>query len=168
MQYTVQMLPAKVAGALPEFTAKLPDGEATFASKDLIYGKDRSGKYLFGIAERRADPATPLQRKYLFSVDDEGALHATGADTAAGEQIVDGIAARAVLVALAAYRNSSNKFPLASIGWRSTDELVTVMFVPARSDNEKAIIGGATSLGTEIHYEISRSELKVIRTTFAR
>jgi hypothetical protein len=170
MQYTVQMLPAKIANALPDIVRRLPGGETALVSKDLVFAKDRAGKYRFGIAERPTHPTEPLQRTYLITADDDGTLHAIHADTSAmpGEQVVDGGITRAILVALAAYRDSTSKSPLATIGWRSTDQVVTVMFVPARADNEPPMIGGATSLGVETHYEISRSELKVIRTTFAR
>lgn len=170
MQYVVEMLPARIAGALPVFVAQLPDGESTFVNKDLIVGKDSASKYRFGIAERRKDKSEPLQRRYLFSVDDDGRLAAIGggASAMANEQIVEGGIVRALLVALTAHRNSTGKVPIATVGWRSTDQVVTVMFIPARSDNEGAVIGGATSLGVETHYHVDRGELKVIRITLAR
>ena len=170
MQYRIEMYPAKVADALPEFAAKLPAGEATFDTKDLIIGTDPAGKYRFGVAERRPEPTAPLERVYLFSVDNEGRLEPLGADRspAANEHVIDGGIARAVVVALTTHRRSGSTVPLATIGWRSTDEIVTVMFVPARADNERPIVGAATTLGGELHYHVSRSELTVVKATLAR
>jgi len=170
MQYVVEMLPARIAGALPGFVAQLPDGESTFVYKDLVIGKDSASEYWFGLAERRKDKGEPLQRRYLFSVLDDGRIGAIGGGTPTivNERIVEGGVLRALLVALTAYRQSGSKVPLATVGWRSTDKVVTVMFVPGRSDNEGAVIGGKTSRGVETHYDVDRGELKVIRVTLAR
>jgi hypothetical protein len=170
MHYVVQLLPAKIASALPVFVRRLPDGESTLAHKDLLIGKDSASKHWFGVAERRKDTGEPLQRQYLFSVDDEGRLVAIDdrASAMASEQVVEGGVARALLVALTAHQDSGSKVPIATVGWRTTDQVVTVMFVPARSTDEGAVIGGATSLGVETHYHVDRGELKVIRTTLAR
>jgi hypothetical protein len=170
MQYTVVMLPARVAAALTEFASNTAEGESTFASKDLIIGKDGAGRHAFGLTQSRPDPAMPQQRRYLYFVDNEGALKAMVNEPSvmAAEQVVDGSVVRAVLVALAARRDSGAKDPLATIGWRVIDDTVTVMFVPERADQDGPIIGGATSLGREVHYLVSRAERKVLRTTFAR
>ena len=170
MRYTVQMLPAKIVSALPGFVAKLPEGELTFASKDLVIGQDVASTYRFGLAVRQSDATASVPRQYLLVVDNDGNLQPipAAASTVSSEQIVDGQVVRALLVALAAYAQSDKKASLATIGWRSTDEIVTVMFVPGRSDKEEAIVGGATSLGAEINYEVSRRELKLIRVTLAR
>jgi hypothetical protein len=170
MQYLVEMLPAKIAGAIPVFVAELSDGESTFISKDLIVGKDSASNYRFGIAERRKEKSEPLQRRYLFSVDNDGKLAAIGVSTSsmANEQIIEGGVLRALLVAMTAYQNSTSKILIASVGWRSTDQIVTVMFIPARSDSEGAVIGGVTSGGRETHYHVDRDNLQVIRMTLAR
>jgi hypothetical protein len=170
MQYTVQMLPAKIALALPGFAATLPGGESAFASRDLAIGKDGPSRYRFGVADRRADPAMPLTGRFMQSVDGDGTLAAIDppVSIAPTDLVVEGDVARAILVALAARSSSHDSVPLANIGWRFSEDSVTVMFVPARSEHEAAIIGGVTSLGVEKHYEVSRKDLKVIRTTLAR
>ena len=86
------------------------------------------------------------------------------------EWIVEGSVMRAVLVGLAAQVASKDKSPVGTIGWRAIagQDVVAVMFGAARAEQEGPVIGGATSLGVDMVYHVSRSELKVLRKTFAR
>lgn len=170
VDYRVELLPVKVAEALPAFIGKLPAGESTFASHDLMIGRDAAAAYLLAVAERANEAGQPIRVAYVHIVEKTGGLVVGSNDALASskQSMVEGGVLRAVLVGMDSYRNAASKTPLDSIGWRSTDKIVTVMFVPARVKGEEAVIGGATSLGKEIHYHVDRETLKVVRTSFAR
>ena len=170
VDYRVELLPVKVAEALPTLIGKLPSGESTFASHDLMIGKDAAATYLLAVAERVKEPGQPIRVAYVHVVDKTGGLIVGSNDALASstQSIVEGGVLRAVLVGMDSHRNAASKTPLESIGWRSSEKIVTVMFVPSRVKGEEAVIGGATSLGKEIHYHVDRETLTVVRTTFAR
>jgi len=48
------------------------------------------------------------------------------------------------------------------------EECVTVRFVPDSAPNDRYEVGGRTSYGIEVGYDISKRTLKIVKTSFAR
>jgi hypothetical protein len=48
------------------------------------------------------------------------------------------------------------------------DECVRVSFVPDSAPNDRYEVGGRTSYGIEVSYDISKRTLKIVKTSFAR
>src|SRR4029077_4283625 len=48
------------------------------------------------------------------------------------------------------------------------DECVRVEFVPDSAPNDRYEVGGRTSYGIEVSYDISRRTLQIVKTSFAR
>ena len=173
MQYTIEMFPAKVGYAIPEVVRRLPGGEAGLAQRDVAIARKKAGEYLFGVVDRGQPATAPAVKPvYVLRVDAEGSVEPGSNVTGPFERewIVEGSVMRAVLVGLAAQAASKDKSPVGTIGWRAIagQDVVAVMFGAARAEQEGPVIGGATSLGVDMVYHVSRSELKVLRKTFAR
>jgi hypothetical protein len=48
------------------------------------------------------------------------------------------------------------------------DECLRVEFVPDSAPNDRYEVGGRTSYGIEVSYDISKRTLKIVKTSFAR
>ena len=48
------------------------------------------------------------------------------------------------------------------------EECVRVEFVPDSAPNDRYEVGGRTSYGIEVSYDISKGTLKIVKTSFAR
>lgn len=171
MTYVVESLPAKVALAIPAFVALTAGGSTTFASKDLVLGGSREGVFFYGLADPRVDPAAPWRPEYLAELDVAGQIvrRSGAAPHPTRERIVPGTVARALVVAIQAHADTKPTIPLSTIAWRVQDQIVTVMFAPARAENERqSIRGGGTSLGREVNYAVDTRTFQIVRTGFAR
>jgi hypothetical protein len=172
MQYTIELYPVYIAKALAEFAKRAPGGESVFVTRDLVIGHNHGSGYRLGVAERRPpDAKDPVEQTYYFEVDDKGALkpiEPPDRGAMRNERIWPGDIVPALLVGFAAHGNSPPNAPGTMVAWRVLDDTVTVMFVPGRTEADGAVVGGTTSLGREIHYHVSRSDRKLIRTTGAR
>lgn len=170
MEYTIELYPARLATALAAFVKHVP--ESTFATRDLLIGHVSGSGYRLGVADRRPpDSKEPLVRTYLVAVEDNGALKPLTAPDSApmpNERVWPGDIVPALVAGIAAHGDSPPKGPGAMVAWRVEPDIVTLMFVPGRTDADGAVIGGMTSQGREIHYHVSRAERKVVRTTLAR
>jgi hypothetical protein len=96
--------------------------------------------------------------------------NAANVDGAARVEL-EGVAARALMVAYATYRE---QLPEARIEGYTVlvgpvrDGKVEVVFVPKQADPKRPVLGGRTSAGREFHVWVSVDHYAVDKTSFAR
>ncbi len=170
MEYTVESLPGAVASALPSFASGVAGSISAFPGNDLAVAVDDNDQHYLGLAPA-GKPANQVPRSMFSAVVRDGtAVSARLADSAVLKlvRVVPGAIARALVVALLEHWKTAPQAVFSTVGWRISDNAVVVMLAPARGDADKNVIGGATSMGQEVHYHIDAKTFSVLRRTFAR
>ena len=173
MQYTIEMFPAKRRLRDTRGRAPLAGRRGRPGTARRRHRQKEGGRVLVRVVDRGQPATAPaVKPMYVLRVDAEGRVEPGSNVTGPFERewIVEGSVMRAVLVGLAAQVASKDKSPVGTIGWRAIagQDVVAVMFGAARAEQEGPADRGATSLGVDMVYHVSRSELKVLRKTFAR
>jgi hypothetical protein len=169
MSYTVESLPGAVATALLSFRPTAIGSPSVFLKNDLAIAVDKNDHYYFGLTPQ-GTPATELTRStFSAAVRNGTAVPAKPEDHVPLKLIraIPGQVANAIVVALLEHQKSEHG-AVSIVGWRASEMLVVVMLVPERADTDQDVIGGATSMGVEVHYHIETTNFSVARRTLAR
>jgi hypothetical protein len=170
MAYIAESIPGPFADALPAYAATLPGSAAVFSEKDLAVATDEGKRRYFSLAGRGASAETVAPADFRTAIEGDRVVPArfpTG-DALKQLQVVPGMVARSIVLAMTEHRRAGRSGPSGNVGWRVQDQMVVVLVAPKRETADSAAIGGATSAGKEVHYHVDTTTFTIVRTTFAR
>lgn len=170
MVYIAESIPGPFADALPAYTATLRGLAAAFSEKDLAITTDEGKRRYFCLVERGTSAEKVTPESFGTAVEEDRVVPArfpTG-DAPKSLQVVPGMVARSIVLAMTEHRRAERPVPSGNVGWRIQDQLVVVMVAPARGNADGAAIGGATAVGREVHYHVDTTSFTIVRTSFAR
>ena len=170
MAYVAESIPGPFADALPAYAATLPGSAAVFSEKDLAIATDEGKRRYFCLVPRGTSAEKVAPESFGTAVEGDRVVPArfpTG-DAPKSLQVVPGMVARSIVLAMTEHRRAERAVPSGNVGWRVQDHLVVVLVAPARERVDSTAIGGATAAGKEVHYHVDTTSFKIVRTTFAR
>ncbi len=170
MVYIAESIPGPFADALPAYAATLPGSAAVFSEKDLAIATDEGKRRYFCLVGRGASAERVAPADFRTAVEGDCAVPASfpAGEAPKSAQVVPGRVARSIVVAMTEHRRAERPGPSGNVGWRIQDQLIVVMVAPARENVDRGVIGGATSVGKEVHYHVDTTTFEIVRTTFAR
>jgi hypothetical protein len=170
--YYFEELPIDIASALPSFASDVVGSAAALSENELAIAADDKDRHYLGLVPRGTRAADVPRSAFLALIKDGRAVRAPLANDMPLKlvRVISGDAARAIVVAIAAYRQSLPQSVLGSTSWNKFREknTVTVWLSTPRVKGDNTHFGWNGDPGSNVFYDVDTETFAIVRTGHGR